>query len=314
MTLALKGIASVSNHFADRLIAKCNEIGAPVCVGLDPVFNRLPHSLVKNIESPDDEPAVVHAIERFCNRVIKAVAPHVPAVKIQAACFERYRSLGMPAFFRVVEFAKSRDLIVIADAKRGDIGASSEHYAAALLGHQNTPQYDDPDALTVNSFMGTDGLQPFMERAANLGLGLFALVRTSNPGSALIQDLELTDGRTVSEAVADLIAKLGDQPEYVGESGYSLLGSVIGATQTHTINDLRKRQPHQIFLVPGVGAQGGTAADVKACFKEDGTGALITASRSIIYANDDVNDEAWEEKVAAAAKQFRDDVAAVLAD
>lgn len=302
-------------HFADRLIERCRATGAPLCVGLDPVYDWLPTPVKAGVDFATDEPAVVHALERFCAGVIKAVAPHVPCVKVQAACFERYRSLGMPAFFRVVEFAREKGLLVIADAKRGDIGLSSEHYAAALLGTPRRPRVDDPDALTINSYMGTDGFEPFLRTAASMGMGLFALVRTSNAGSDAIQALKLADGREVGDAVADIVAELGASHEdYVGEHGYSLLGAVVGATRPEAATALRQRMPQQVFLVPGFGAQGGSAEDVKACFNDDGLGAIVTASRSVIYAFDKEHDEDWIAQVEKAAIRFRDEVAAVVPD
>lgn len=274
-------------------------------MGLDPVYERLPENLRSD---HDDAAARVRAIIRFCREVIYAVADHVPCIKIQAACFERYHAMGFDAFFELIAEARAKGLLVIADAKRGDIGTSSAHYAAGLLA--------DPagaDALTVNAYLGADGLEPFTEIASQQGKGLFALVRTSNPGGDAIQGLRLQDGRTVGEAVADVVAQLGHaEPEYVGESGYSLLGSVVGATKPADAVALRTRMPQQLFLVPGFGAQGGSADDVKACFKPDGTGAIITASRSVLYAFE--HDEgAWETAIARAAQDLNKQIAQILA-
>lgn len=249
----------------------------------------------------------VAAIERFCVGVIEAVADHVPCVKIQAACFERYRAAGFDVFFKLTEAAQRAGLLVIADAKRGDIGTSSAHYAAGLLTGPG-----GADALTVNAYLGADGLEPFADAAAAEGKGLFALVRTSNPGGDAVQGLKLADGRTVGEAVADVVAALGSsKPAYVGGSGDSLLGAVVGATKPADAAALRKRMPHQVFLVPGFGAQGGTADDVRACFREDGTGAIITASRSVLYAFD-ANDADWQAGVKRAAVTLGRQVREVL--
>lgn len=284
-------------HFADRLLEQCRAKDAPVCVGLDPVLERLPASI--------DRSNPAEAIEQFCRGVIDAVGPFVPAVKPQSACFERYGGAGVEVFHRVVQYAKSAGLIVVSDAKRGDIGTSSAHYAAGLLA-------DDTgcDALTVNGYLGGDGLEPFMDVAERDGRGLFVLVRTSNPGGDAVQTLRLADGRTVAEAVGDVVAELGAR--CVGASGYSNVGMVVGATKPADAKALRDRYPQQLFLVPGYGAQGGGAEDVRACFKPDGTGALITASRSVIYPGTAGDHAAWQDAVGEAARRLRDDVAGIL--
>lgn len=286
----------MTQHLADRLLDACNAKGAPVCVGLDPVLERLPDAI--------DKADPVQAIEAFCIGVIDAVADSVPAVKPQSACFERYGSEGVAVFHRVVAHAKDAGLIVVGDAKRGDIGTSSAHYAAGLLaGPQGC------DTLTVNGYLGGDGIEPFQEVAAREGKGLFVLVRTSNPGGDAIQSLSLADGRTVSEAVGDVVAEVG--ASCVGESGYSNIGMVVGATKPEDAAKLRQRYPQQLFLVPGFGAQGGGAEDVRACFKPDGTGALITASRSVIYAFKQAQSD-WHASVSAAASKLREEITVIL--
>lgn len=286
----------MTDHFADRLFAAIDARGAPVCVGLDPVYEKLPESL------RGDDPA--EALFRFCNGVLEAVAPHVPAVKPQAACFERYGPSGVAALYRVISHAKARGLICILDAKRGDIGTSVEHYAAATLGPNGA------DAVTVNSYLGADGIEPFLSVAREHGQGVFALVRTSNPGGDAIQTPRLTDGRSVAELVADHIAALGEQ--HIAACGYSALGAVVGATKPDDAKSLRQRMAKQVFLVPGFGAQGGTAEDIRGCFNADGRGALITASRSVIYAYQQ-RSGGWMAAIEAAAKQFKHDVAAIVA-
>ncbi|MFN3165660.1 MAG: orotidine-5'-phosphate decarboxylase [Phycisphaeraceae bacterium] len=286
----------MTQHFADRLLQACEQKGAPVCVGLDPVLEKLPDAI--------DKADPVKAIEAFCLGVIDAVADAVPAVKPQSACFERYGAPGVAVYHKVVKHAKDAGLIVVGDAKRGDIGTSSAHYAAGLLAEPH-----GCDTLTVNGYLGGDGIEPFMKVAETQGKGLFVLVRTSNPGGDAIQTLPLKDGRTVAEAVGDVVAELGSR--CVGASGYSNVGMVVGATKPEDAVKLRERYPQQIFLVPGFGAQGGGAEDVKACFKPNGTGALITASRSVIYAHKGV-DQQWQQRVMQAAAQLRDDIAAIL--
>jgi len=287
-------------HFADRFLEQARAKGAPVCVGLDPVLEKLPDAI--------DAGDPVVAIEQFSLGVIDAVVDHVPAVKPQAACFERYGGAGVDVYHRVVRHAKDAGLVVVGDAKRGDIGTSSAHYAAGLLARES-----GCDALTVNGYLGGDGLEPFMDVAERDGKGLFVLVRTSNPGGDAIQSLKLADGRSVSEAVGDVVAELGSR--CVGTSGYSNVGMVVGATKPADAQVLRERYPQQLFLVPGYGAQGGGAEDVRACFKPDGTGALITASRSVIYAfaGADAGAAVWTDAVADAARTLRDDVAGILA-
>lgn len=283
-------------HFADRLLDACKTKEAPVCVGLDPVLARLPDAIGKA------DP--VSAIEAFCLGVIDAVADVVPAVKPQSACFERYGAPGVAVYHKAVAHAKAAGLIVVGDAKRGDIGTSSAHYAAGLLAEPH-----GCDSLTVNGYLGGDGIEPFHDVAAAHGKGLFVLVRTSNPGGDAIQSLQLKDGRTVSEAVGDVVADLGST--CVGDSGYSNVGMVVGATKPEDAAKLRERYPQQLFLVPGFGAQGGGAEDVKACFKPDGTGALITASRSVIYAFEQ-GDDHWRTAVSQAASKLRYDIASIL--
>ena len=288
-------------HFADRFLQAAKDKGAPVCVGLDPVIDRLPSEITGD---------TTERIEAWCLGVLEAVAEHTPAVKPQLACFERYGSAGYAVYERVVAAAKQMGLIVIADGKRGDIGLSSAHYAAGMLTGDNAA-----DALTVNAYLGADGLEPFADAAAEVGAGLFALVRTSNPGGDALQGLSLADGRSVSQAVGRIVADLGaSKTGYIGESGYSLLGAVVGATKPQDAAALREMMPQQLFLVPGFGAQGGGAEDVKACFKPDGTGAIITASRSVIYAHEKSSSSNWRLAVKDAAKDFNRQIKAILGE
>lgn len=286
----------MSIHFADRLLEACVTKGAPVCVGLDPVFEKLPADL-RQLDP-------VAAIEAFSMGILEASAPHVPCVKPQAACYERYGAEGFAVYHRVTRAAKAMGLVVVGDAKRGDIGTSSAHYAAGLLAGAG-----GCDALTVNGYLGADGVSPFFEVAQKEGKGLFALVRTSNPGGDAIQKLRLEDGRTIADAVGDMVAELGKAS--VGACGYSLLGAVVGATKKEDAASLRARLPQQIFLVPGFGAQGGGADDVRACFKADKTGAIITASRSVIFAFEGKAGD-WKTHVEAGAKDLKAQVQAIL--
>lgn len=257
---------------------------------------------------------VLAGFDIFVRGVLNAVSAHVPCVKFQSACFERYMWPGVESYHRLVEYARALGLVVVGDAKRGDIGISAEHYAAGCLGD---PSFSDlsshhgPDALTINPYFGKDGVEPFVTLAARESKGLFALVRTSNPGGDTVQSLLLADGRTVAEAVAQVVASLGESS--VGASGYSLLGAVVGATKPRDAQRLREMMPRQIFLVPGFGVQGGSADDVRACFKPDGTGALITASRSVLFAYDKDSTGPWQKAVETAAIKMKQEIAAILA-
>ena len=307
---------SIRVHFADRLLSACRAKGAPICVGLDPVYERLPASCKPGAAAPASAQQAMEAISQFTRGVLKAVAAHVPCVKFQSACYERYLSPGVAALHQLIEEAQALGLLVILDAKRGDIGASSEHYAAGCLRESHFADlgsHRGPDALTVNSYLGVDGIDPFLAAARAEGKGLFVLVRTSNPGGDALQGLKLADGRTVAEAVAELFAAAGSAAGNVGQSGYSLLGAVVGATKSADAAKLRALMPKQIFLVPGFGAQGGKADDVRACFNKDGRGALITASRSVLYAYEKPATADWPAAIEAAALKMKREIAAILA-
>jgi len=301
-------------HFADRLTTRLDETGSPVCVGIDPVYERLPSSLRKG-KDPQNAHDAVATIQKFVMGVFDAITPHIACVKIQSACFERYLWPGVEAYHRLVHQARTQGLIVIGDAKRGDIQISAAHYAAGCLGD---PSFNDlgplhgPDAITINPYLGGDGITPFLDLATPQHKGVFALVRTSNPSGDAVQNLPLAEGGTVAQAVARIVAQLGDHPNKIGRCGYSLLGAVVGATKTDDITELRRLMPRQIFLVPGFGAQGGSAQGVKACFKPDGTGAIVTASRSVIYAYETTTGNDWKQAVAQAARTLKEQIAQAL--
>ena len=285
-----------TQHPADRLLARIDAAGAPVCVGLDPVAEKLP--AVLRPAAGDD--AAAAAIEAFSCGVVDAVAGIVPAVKVQAACFERHGPAGVAALARVLAHAgRAGDLEVILDFKRGDIGISADHYAASARGAFRAAW------TTVSPYLGSDSLLPFLAG----GHGAFALVRTSNPSGDAVQSQRLADGRTVAEMVADLVAGTG--AAHVGAAGFSALGAVVGATKREDAAALRARMPGQLFLVPGFGAQGGGVDDVLPCFRSDGRGALVTASRSVIYAFDPA-DRAWSGAVRRAAEELRAQIGSAL--
>ena len=294
-------------HFSDRLLNAIGRKGSPVCVGLDPVHERLPAELRHRIDSPR---TALSAISEYCSGVLDAVADAVPAVKFQSACFERFRDEGVETLYSLIADANDLGLIVILDAKRGDIGVSAEHYAAGMFepwadSDELAPRHATPDAVTINGYLGSDSIEPFCRD----GRGAFVLVRTSNPGGDEIQQARLESGLTVAEHMAGVVDRLAG--EHLGSLGYSDLGAVVGATKRGEIASLRALMPRCIFLVPGYGAQGGGTEDVKACFNQDGRGAIITASRSVIFAYEKDPDRSWADAVAQAAQRFAQEISDV---
>jgi orotidine-5'-phosphate decarboxylase len=295
-------------HFADRLVGAMREKRSRVCVGIDPNYLKLPEAVAGPMDrrNGNDAAAVIDAFYAFTLGVLDAVAPVAACVKFQSAYFEQYHHDGVEAYFSLIQEAQDRGLLVIGDAKRGDIGATSSAYAAGHLLPHPADDAATADALTVNPSLGLDTLEPFVTAATDNGRGLFALVRTSNPGSGRLQDAQLADGRTWSEMLADGLAEIAGQ--HVGRSGYSLLGAVVGATQPQTMRSLRQRLPRSIFLLPGYGTQGATADMTRSAFDGDGLGAIVSASRSVTYAEPKAGED-WKQAVTRAAKQMRDDVA-----
>jgi orotidine-5'-phosphate decarboxylase len=311
-------------HFADRLCAAIKEKGTPACVGLDPVLSKLPKELRVDVESGHAcwDMAAREAIRDFSSRVIGAVAPHVPAIKINSAFFEAHGSQGLSIYYDAVSDARAEGLIVIGDIKRGDVGHSSEAYVEAHLAGENPrrgPDEHPPDAVTLHSYLGLDGVNPFLRACMNEGRGAFALVQTSNESAAAIQDVRLASGDTVAMHVAQLVNQWAESPSLVGRSGYSALGAVVSPRDRENTEALRSILDRCIFLVPGYGAQGKSGEAVSACFKPDGTGAIVNASRSVIYAYDDPRyrdrkDESlfWWTCVEAACKDFVREVNAIV--
>jgi len=277
------------NNFADRLIQGVKQKRSHAVVGIDPVLSKLPAYMREEAAAKFGQTSrgAAAALVSFSRLVIDAVAEHVSLVKPQSAFFEVHGAPGVEAFWETVRYARSKGLQVIADAKRGDIGTTAEAYAAAFFGHPNPLEsWEDPeqvtDCLTVNPYLGSDGLVPFVNRCQARGTGIFVLVKTSNPSSGELQDQELFSGENVAQQVAKLVHYLGGR--LVGESGYASVGAVVGATYPEDLARYRREMPRAIILVPGYGAQGGTAADVPAAFNDDGLGAVISASRSVIFA------------------------------
>lgn len=294
-------------HFADRLMAAIREKNSRVCVGIDPVPERLPGVLMP----PDGrwtEAAISEAFNEFCSRIIRAVADHAAVVKFNSAFFEALSPLGVGLLDSLVATADKLGLLTILDAKRSDIGSTAAAYARAVFGRYPAEQGAVPDAVTVNPYLGSDGVFPFLAEAEELGAGIFVLVKTSNPSSAEVQDLD-AGGWPVYRHVAELVKQWGD--EWVGESGWSSVGAVAGATWPSELVDLRAAMPRTPFLVPGYGAQGGGAKDVLPAFDEDGLGAIVNSSRGIIYASerdpyaDRFGPDEWDRAAAAAAKDMQ---------
>lgn len=307
-------------HFADRLLRAVEEKGTPLIVGLDPIFSQLPAAMVQELalDDADDSEAVIDGLLEFSRRVIRIVAPLVAAVKVNIACFEPYLWDGYEAYNSVVQEAAGNGLMVIGDVKRGDVGHTAQQYAQATLSNPRFSGMQDlvnPDAVTVNSYFGSDGVEPFVQAANASGKGVFTLVRTSNPSSGQVQEIIAQDGQPVYMHIARLVEQWG--APYVGARGYSLLGAVAGATHAQQLAALREAMPHTLFLVPGYGAQGGTAADVAKAFKADGTGAIINAGRSIIFAYNQPrwkpqNPEDWRQSIENALRQARQEIGVAL--
>jgi orotidine-5'-phosphate decarboxylase len=256
---------------------------------LDPVYSRLPSAIRNHREMNDefDANAAVDAIFDFCTQTMRIVAPMVSAVKINNAFFEKYLWEGIETYYALISEADDLGLEIIGDVKRGDIGHTAELYAAAHLENPELAGLEDtlaPDAITVNGYLGTDGIEPFADMADKQGKGLFVLVRTSNPSAAEIQDFADVEGRKMYERLAEVVGRIANNAERIGNNGYSNVGMVVGGTAPEVTTALRQKYDKVWFLVPGYGSQGASAADCVRFCKPDGTGALINASRSIIYA------------------------------
>ena len=284
-------------HPGERLAARVEGFSAPICVGLDPVIERMPSVLSS---SPPLE-----AMSTFCDGVLDAIAGIVPCVKIQSACFERFGASGVALLERTMNTAIGKGFEVILDAKRGDIGITAEHYAesARAVGSH---------WVTVNGYLGEDGIRPFLDA----GMGVFVLVRTSNPSGDEIQNVEVLQGGTVAGKVAEMVARLGDEYS-TGECMHSV-GAVVGATKPEAARQLRELMPRQPFLLPGFGAQGGGVEGVQAALDASQGGVLVTSSRGIIYpqptasAAQESNGDDWRSHVQDAAQSFARTISSVV--
>jgi orotidine-5'-phosphate decarboxylase len=289
------------DHFADRLAAACRAKGNALCVGIDPRWEALPRE-VREWHADATLTAVSAAFAHFAERVLEIVAPLVPVVKPQSAFFEACGPAGFMAQQHVLKKARELGLITILDNKRNDIASTAEAYADAafagtLLNDKRVPVWE-ADALTINPYLGRDAVEPFLASARKVNAGVFVLVRTSNKGAGLFQDLE-SRGKPVYQHVAEAVGAWAG--ENLGTCGYGDVGAVVGATHPAELAKLRQLIPQTIFLVPGYGAQGGSAGDTAAAFRDDGLGAVINSSRGII-ASFKPDDPQWEAAIEAATK------------
>ncbi|HPU63440.1 MAG TPA: orotidine-5'-phosphate decarboxylase [Mobilitalea sp.] len=270
----------------NKLINRIGELEAPIVVGLDPMLSYVPKHLIEQgcKDKGENLEGVTEAIWLYNKGIIDAIYDLVPAVKPQIAMYEQFGLEGMKVYVRTLEYARQKGLIVIGDVKRGDIGSTSEAYATGHLGKINIGGKEyrgfDEDFITVNPYLGSDGILPFIEVCKKEKKGLFILVKTSNPSSGEFQD-QLVDGRPLYELVGKKVAEWGEL--FMGEA-YSYIGAVVGATYPAVGKELRKLMPKTFILVPGYGAQGGKAEDLKYYFDDNGSGAIVNSSRGIIAA------------------------------
>ncbi|KAA5547244.1 orotidine-5'-phosphate decarboxylase [Roseiconus nitratireducens] len=289
--------------FASRLAAAVRRTRSVTCVGLDPRKANLPAGLRETVQGDRPEEWAA-AYTQFCCEILDAVADLVPCVKPQAAFFEQLGPAGMISLGEVIAYARKKDVLVILDGKRNDIGSTATAYADAYLGGESPW---GSDALTVSPYLGRDSIEPFVEVCDARRAGIFVLVKTSNPGGGLLQNRQ-TDGQTVYARVAELLTEL-NAPR-TDSDGYGPLGAVVGATYPQELAEMRSAMPHSWILIPGFGAQGGAAEDVKAGFHPGGLGAVVNSSRHIIFAHarpefaETYGDARWQDAVRAATEQM----------
>ncbi len=292
-------ISFAMDNFADRLVAAIGRKNSRVVVGLDPRLESLPAEFRRGAEN--DIEAAGRALLDFNAKLIEIVAPHAVAVKPQVAFYEKLGPLGLVIYFATLKHARDHGLLVIGDVKRGDVPETAKAYAEA-----HAVAFPS-DALTVNPFFGSDGIDPFVQVAAKMGTGIFVLVKTSNPKSGEIQDLPV-EGRPLYLHLAERVAAWG--APLMGACGYSSMGAVVGATHPAQAAEIRKALPQAFFLVPGYGAQGGSSADLKPCFNADGLGAVVNSSRGIIFAweKGPCKGMPWEKAVEKAVVDMKADI------
>ncbi|MDE5943232.1 MAG: orotidine-5'-phosphate decarboxylase [Clostridia bacterium] len=267
----------------DKLIEKIIALQNPTCVGLDTDFNYLPEEMKAGVNGFEE---AAKRITEFNKNIIDSVCDIVPSVKVQIAYYEMYGESGIKAFNDTVNYAKDKGLIVIADCKRNDIGSTASCYAKAYLGeteiYGKSSGAFKADMLTVNGYLGSDGIEPFVKEIKAHDKSIFVLVKTSNPSSGELQNLKLESGEYVYERMGKLVEKWG--ADTIGKNGYSEVGAVVGATHPEEAENLRKLLKNTFFLIPGYGAQGGSAQMLKVCFDKNGLGGVVNSSRGIICA------------------------------
>jgi orotidine-5'-phosphate decarboxylase len=304
------------SEFAERLAAAVRAKQNPVVVGLDPRFEQIPEPIRARVKSRRlaAREEVAAAFEEFCLQVLDVVAPLVPAVKPQAAFFEEWGPAGSTALARICHRAREAGLIVICDAKRGDIGTTAEAYARGYLaGREPDAAAWGADALTVNPYLGRDTLEPFVRVALERGAGVYVLVRTSNPGAGTFQDVQDRDGDPLYRKVAAMVQELADATRQ--NCAYGAVGAVVGATYPQELAELRQAMPRAPLLIPGYGAQGGAAAQIVSAFDAEGQGAVVNSSRGIIFAierkeyRERFSSDHWERAVEAATCDMIADLA-----
>lgn len=270
----------------NKLVQKIQETKAPICVGLDPMLSYIPSHIIQKAfaEFGETLEGAAEAVWQYNKEIVDHTYDLIPSVKPQIAMYEQFGIEGLKAYAKTVEYCQQKGLIVIGDVKRGDIGSTSSAYAVGHLGNvkvgSNICTGFNTEFITVNPYLGTDGVKPFVDVCNQEDKGIFVLVKTSNPSSGEFQD-KLIDGRPLYELVAEKVVEWGDASM---DGAYSNVGAVVGATYPEMSKILRKLMPRTYFLVPGYGAQGGTAQDLKHCFNEDGLGAIVNSSRGIIAA------------------------------
>ena len=297
----------------DKLIEKIKETQNPSVAGIDTSFDYLPDAVKAKCGSLHD---AAQAIVDFNAELIENLYKIVPAVKVQVAFYEMYGVEGIAAFKKTVDMARKKGLIVMSDVKRGDIGSTAACYSKAYIGNVEIGGRKfvgfDSDFITVNPYLGADGIKPFLADCKENDRGIFVLVKTSNPSSGQLQDKIFRDGSTLYETVGALVEEWGK--DLCGKYGYTDVGAVVGATHPSQAERLRALMPHTFFLVPGYGAQGGTADGLKVCFDSRGSGAIVNSSRGIIcaYKSDRYKGMSVGKAAAAAAEDMRDDITNAL--
>ncbi len=269
----------MAGNFADRLMAAIERKNSRVCVGIDPVFRRLPAHLQPGGRYSQED--ILRTVGGFCEAIIASVAETAVAVKFNSAFFEVLCPGGAELLYRLMARSTRLGLLTLVDVKRSDVGSTAEAYASAVFSQYAEGAMRPPDAVTVSPWLGSDGVMPFIKQAEELGAGVFVLVKTSNPSAGEIQDLK-ANGKPIYAHVAELVNRWG--ANLLGDCGYSSVGAVVGATYPQQLKELRKLMSHTPLLVPGFGAQGAGPEDIVGAFDDKGLGAVVNSSRGIIYA------------------------------